>query len=81
MMQFRRLCRSHLRVSRVGFGTCQLRLVTEQQAIDTLKKGFELGVNVVHVAPDYEGAVELVAQSIEDFGSDVIVMSQGPGRY
>ena len=79
MMQYRLLGRSNLRVSRVGFGTCQLRLVTEQQAIDTLKKGFELGVNVVHAAPDYEGTVELVARSIEESGNDVIVMSQGYG--
>lgn len=79
MMQYRRLGRSHLRVSRVGFGTCQLRLVTEQEAIDTLKRGFDLGVNIVHTAPDYEGAFKLVAQSIEESGHDVIVASQGYG--
>ena len=35
-MQQRRLGRTNLAVSAVGFGTCQLRLVTETQAIDTL---------------------------------------------
>ena len=78
-MQYRRVGRSRLRVSSIGFGTCQLRLVTEQQAIDTLKKGFDLGVNIVHTAPDYEGTVEIVAQSIEESGHNVIVASQGYG--
>jgi hypothetical protein len=54
-------------------------LVPEQQAIDTLKRGFELGVNFVHTAPDYEGADELVAQAVEESGRDVVVFSQGYG--
>ena len=50
-MELRQLGRTGLRVSAVGFGTCQLRLVPEAQAIDTLLRGFELGVNLVHTAP------------------------------
>ena len=65
-MEYRRLGKSNLQVSAVGFGTCQIRLVSEQQAIDTLKRGFSLGVNLVHTAPDYEGADDLVAQAIEE---------------
>ena len=34
----------------VGFGTSQLQLVPERQAIDTLCRGFELGVNWVHLS-------------------------------
>jgi len=78
-MQYRRLGRSNLRVSAVGFGTCQLRRVPEQQALDTLRRGFELGVNVVHTAPDYEGADDLVAQAVEESGRDVLILSQGYG--
>lgn len=75
-MQYRRLGRTGLRVSAVGFGTCQLRMVTERQAVDTLLRGFELGVNVVHTAPDYEGAEALVARAVRESGRDVIVLSQ-----
>ncbi len=78
-MQYRALGRSGLRVSAVGFGTCQLRLVDERQALDTLRRGFELGVNLVHTAPDYEGADELVARAVRASGRDVIVASQGYG--
>jgi aryl-alcohol dehydrogenase-like predicted oxidoreductase len=42
-MNYRRLGRTNLDVSVVAFGTCQLRLVPEAQAINTLLKGFELG--------------------------------------
>ncbi len=78
-MAYRPLGRTRLRVSAVGFGTCQLRLVPEQQAIDTLKRGFELGVNFVHTAPDYEGADDLVAQAVAESGREVVVFSQGYG--
>ena len=79
-MQYRRLGRARLKVSVVGFGTAQLRLVPQQQALDTLKRGFSLGVNIVHTAPDYEGADALVAQAIAESGrKDIIVCSQGYG--
>jgi aryl-alcohol dehydrogenase-like predicted oxidoreductase len=44
-MQYNRVGRTDLQISVVGFGTCQLRLVPEPQAIATLLRGFELGVN------------------------------------
>jgi len=78
-MEYRRLGRSNLHVSAVGFGTCQLRRVPEQQALDTLKRGFDLGVNLVHTAPDYEGADDLVAQAVQESGRDVMVLTQGYG--
>jgi glutamate-1-semialdehyde 2,1-aminomutase len=64
-------------VSVVGFGTCQLRMVPETQAIDTLLRGFDLGVNLVHTAPDYEGAEDLVAGAVARTPQRVIVASQG----
>ena len=76
-MEYRRLGRTGIDVSVVGFGTNELRLVPEQQAIDTLLKGFELGVNIVHTSPDYEGAEDLIARAVAEWGRDVIVASQG----
>lgn len=78
-MEYRRLGRTGLRVSAVAFGTCQLRLVPEREALATLRRGFELGVNLVHTAPDYEGASELVARAVRESGRDVIVANQGYG--
>jgi predicted aldo/keto reductase-like oxidoreductase len=76
-MEYRRLGRTELRVSAVGFGTCQLRLVPEKQAIDTLLRGFALGVNIIHTAPDYGNAEEVVARALTHTDSKVIVASQG----
>lgn len=78
-MQYRRLGRTELWVSTVGFGTAQLRRVPEQQAIDAVKLGVSLGVNLIHAAPDYEGADELVAQAVAETGRDVFICSQGYG--
>lgn len=79
-MRYKPLGNSGLKVSAVGFGTCQLRMVPQRQAVETLKRGFELGVNFVHTAPDYEGAEDLVAQAIEESGRRVIVFTQGYGN-
>ena len=76
-MEYRRLGRTGLQVSTVGFGTCQLRLVPRTQAIDTLLKGFDLGVNIVHTAPDYGTAEEIVAEALTHTRAKVIVASQG----
>jgi len=66
-------------VSAVGFGTCQLRMTAPRHAIDTLLAGFSLGVNLVHAAPDYEGADDLVAEAVERSGKEVLVVSNGYG--
>ena len=75
----RPLGRSGLDVSVVGIGTAQLRQVPEQQALDTLRAAFDLGVNIVHTAPDYEGAEDLVAEAVRASGREVYVASQGYG--
>ena len=66
-------------VSQVGFGTCQLRMVPRQQALETLRRGFELGVNIVHTAADYGGAIEIVAEAVRDAPRPVYVCSNGWG--
>jgi predicted aldo/keto reductase-like oxidoreductase len=78
-MSYRPLGQTGIMVSAVGFGTSQLRVVPEQDALDTLIRGFELGVNLVHVAPDYEGAERLLARAIREsaFGSQILICTQG----
>jgi predicted aldo/keto reductase-like oxidoreductase len=76
-MEYRRLGRTELQISVIGFGTCQLRLVPAKQAIDTLLKGFNLGVNIVHTAPDYGNAEEVIARALRHTEHKIIVASQG----
>jgi len=76
-MQYRRLGRTELSVSAVAFGTCQLQVIPQTQAINTLLAGFDRGVNLVHTAPDYGRAEEFVAQAVARSGRKIIVASQG----
>lgn len=78
-MKYNRVARTDVYLSAVGFGTCQLRLVPERQALQTLKHGFRLGVNWVHTAPDYDGTQNLVASAIREYGKDIMMLSQGYG--
>jgi predicted aldo/keto reductase-like oxidoreductase len=78
-MKYNRVAKTDVYLSAVGFGTCQLRLVPERQAMEILKRGFHLGVNWVHVAPDYDGTQNLVAGAIREYGKDVTMLSQGYG--
>jgi glutamate-1-semialdehyde aminotransferase/predicted aldo/keto reductase-like oxidoreductase len=79
-MQYRTLGRTQLEVSVIGMGTAQLRMVPEKQAIETLIKGFDRGINVVHVAPDYEGSEYIVAKAISETSKSIIVCGQGYDR-
>ena len=78
-MKYSRVASTDVYLSAVGFGSCQLRLVSERQALKTLKRGFRLGVNWVHAAPDYDGIQNLVARAIREHGKDIIMLSQGYG--
>jgi predicted aldo/keto reductase-like oxidoreductase len=78
-MLYRQLGRSGLIISAIGFGTAQLRQVPRKQAINTLLCGFNLGVNLVHTAPDYEGADEIIAEAIAKSSHKIIVASQAHG--
>lgn len=75
-MEYCRLGQTNLWLSAVGFGTCQLRRVPEKQALETLHQGFNLGVNFVHTAPDYEGAEDLVARAIRETDKTIHVCTQ-----
>lgn len=47
-MRMNRIGNTGVWLSAVGFGTCQLQMVPEEQAVETLLRGFALGVNWVH---------------------------------
>lgn len=79
-MRKNRLGSTDLKLSAVGFGTCQLQMVPEAQAVATLVRGFELGVNWVHADLGYGGVETLVARAIAQSGrKDVIPVANGWG--
>jgi predicted aldo/keto reductase-like oxidoreductase len=54
-------------------------MVPRAQALATLRRGFELGVNLVHTAADYGGAMEIVAEASREAPHPVYVCSNGWG--
>ena len=72
-MEHREVGRSGVKLSVVGFGTAQLQMLPRRQAIGAMRRGFELGVNWVHTAPDYGGVEHWIAHAIRESGEDVTV--------
>lgn len=68
-MEYRRLGRTNLCVSVIGLGTNQLRRVPERQAIETCKRAFALGVNLVNAEPEYEGAFHIIRRALDESGA------------
>jgi uncharacterized protein len=79
MMRYRRVGRTDLRLSAIGFGTAQFPMLPEQQAVAALDRAFALGVNWVHVSQEYGDAEPLVARAIRKSGRDIAVLAQASG--
>lgn len=78
MMDTREVGASGVRLSVVGFGTAQLQMLPERQAIAAMRRAFELGINWVHTAPDYGGVEHWIARAIRESGREVTVATQCP---
>jgi hypothetical protein len=75
-MEYRQVGQTGVRLSVVGMGTAQLQMVSERQAVDTLRRGFEHGINWVHTAPDYGSVEPWIARAIRESGAEVVVATQ-----
>ncbi|MFC1701744.1 aminotransferase class III-fold pyridoxal phosphate-dependent enzyme, partial [Pseudomonadota bacterium] len=79
-MQTRKLGRTEIRLSVVGVGTSQLQMLPRKEAVATLVRSFERGVNWVHTAPDYGGLDPWIREAIDRVGRDIIVATSGSPR-
>jgi predicted aldo/keto reductase-like oxidoreductase len=77
-MQRREVGATGVRLSVVGFGTAQLQMLPERQAIAAMRRAFELGVDWVHTAPDYGCVEPWIARAVRESGRDVTVATQSP---
>ena len=78
-MERRRVGRTDIELSVVGLGTAQLVMLPRRDAVAALARGFALGANWVHSAPDYGEVEPWIADAIAASGRDVHVLAQGPG--
>ena len=64
-MQYRRLGRTNLKVSVIGFGAIALPRVSEDQAIETINRASELGVNFIDTARAYGDSEAKIGKAIK----------------
>lgn len=79
-MERREVGRSGVNLSVIGFGTAQLQMLPERQAIGAMRRAFEMGISWVHTAPDYGGVEHWIARAIRESGEDVTVATQCPAH-
>ena len=79
-MRTRQIGQTGVHLSVVGMGTSQLQMLPQRQAVDTLVRAFEGGVNWVHTAPDYGGVEPWIKQAIRASGRPIMVATGSPPR-
>ena len=72
----RRLGKSGLLVTVVGFGGIPIQIVSEEQAIATVRRCYDLGVNFFDTARGYSNSEERIGKALA--GREAIIASKSP---
>ena len=75
-MRYRRLGRTNLQVSAIGFGGMQIPAVPEAQAIDCLNRALDLGVNYIDTARVYGDGEDKVGKVMRTRRDECILSSK-----
>lgn len=74
-MQYRRLGRTGLKVSAVGFGTIKLPQVDEKTAVETVRRALDLGVNFIDTARNYKDSERKIGLALRGFPREKVVVA------
>jgi aryl-alcohol dehydrogenase-like predicted oxidoreductase len=72
-MEYRRLGKTGLDVSILGFGAMRLDGVPEMEAVKALRLAIESGINMIHTSPTYGDSARRVAKAIDGLREGVIL--------
>ena len=75
-----RLGRTNLMVTRVGFGGIPIQRLIENEAIDVVKKCFELGINFFDTANGYTTSEERIGKALKGYRENVILATKTHAR-
>ena len=67
-------------VTRVGFGGIPIQRLTENEAIDVVKKCFELGINFFDTANGYTTSEERIGKALKGYRENVILATKTHAR-
>lgn len=79
-MEHRTLGKTGLEVSRVGFGGIPIQTVSERQAVEAVRRCYDLGVNFFDTARAYTNSEERVGKALDGVRSDVILATKSISR-
>jgi hypothetical protein len=75
-MQKRRLGRTNLRVSVIGFGGIPIVKVSKEEACKMIRRAFDLGINYFDTARAYGDGEEKLGMALEDLRDKVIIATK-----
>ena len=79
-MQYRRLGKTELKVSVIGFGSIKLPQISEERAVETVNRALDLGVNFIDTARNYRDSERKVGMAIKSRRDEVYVATKTSAR-
>jgi predicted aldo/keto reductase-like oxidoreductase len=75
-MEYKRLGKTDLRVSLLGFGAVQICRIPEVEAIDLVRESVDKGINLVDTAHAYPNSEELLGKALKGIRDKVIITTK-----
>ena len=80
-MQYRRLGKTGLKISKLGFGGIPIRDETEKQAIEVVNRSLDLGVNFIHTSVTYGDSTQKLSKVLAQRRDEcILAVKIGGGR-
>lgn len=79
-MKERILGRTGLKVKTLGFGGIPIQRVSEEEAIQVVRRCYELGINYFDTARTYTTSEERIGKALEDVRDEVIIATKSARR-
>ena len=74
-MEKRRLGKTNLEVSVIGFGGIPIQRVDENMSIELLKESYNRGINFIDTARGYNNSEELIGAAVEKIGREHFIIA------
>jgi predicted aldo/keto reductase-like oxidoreductase len=77
-MEYKRLGKTDLRVSLLGFGAVQICRIPEVEAIDLVRESVNSGINLIDTAHDYPDSEDILGKALKGIRDKVIISTKSP---
>jgi predicted aldo/keto reductase-like oxidoreductase len=80
-MQKIRLGRTGLQVTKIGFGGIPIQRITEDEAVEVVRRAVDLGINWIDTANGYTVSEERIGKALREYPRDrVLLFTKGGGK-